>query len=247
MAKLARPVARKRVKKTAKAGPASGRPKAHGRPNAHGRAKAAPRSKPAAPAKPSRSKRAAAPPPSPNPSRAAKAKPAPPADPAMDPGRKAVELFEKGFRALHQRQYDKAAEILASLVTSYPEEKELHERARVFLAVCERQAAIASAAAPRTFDERVCAATLALNRGESGRAFDLLASLEREQPDHDHVHYLLAIAHAAAGANDRALGHLRRAVELRPSNRAQAGQDVDLETLRADPAFQALVNGAQGR
>jgi tetratricopeptide (TPR) repeat protein len=161
--------------------------------------------------------------------------------PASDPSRKAVEIFEKGFRALQQRQYDKAAEILAALVTSYPDEKELHERARVFMAVCERRAA--AAPAPRTVEERLCAATLALNRGDSRQALDLLAGLSREYPEHDHVHYLLAIAHGAAGETDRALGHLRRAIELRPSNRLQAGQDADLEALRTSPAFHALING----
>lgn len=173
----------------------------------------------------------------------AKAKPSAPRPPVADPGRKAVEVFEKGFRALQQRQYAKAAEILSSLVTSYPDEKELHERARVFLTVCERQAAVA--APPRTFEERLCAATLAINRGEAGRAIQMLGDLAREQPDHDHVHYLLAIAHGAAGASSDALAHLRRAIELRPSNRLQAGQDADLEALRGNPAFHALIDGSR--
>ncbi|HOC19035.1 MAG TPA: tetratricopeptide repeat protein [Vicinamibacterales bacterium] len=169
--------------------------------------------------------------------------PLPPPPPPPDPSRKAVELFERGFRALQQRDYAKAAEILASLVTSYPDEKELHERARVFLAICERQAA--AAPQPQTLEERVCAATLAINRGETGQALRMLADLAREHPDHDHVHYLLAIAHGAAGHTGDAVAHLRRAIELRPSNRVLAGQDADLEALRDDPGFHALLNGSR--
>lgn len=234
MAKRARPAApRKPVKKASTAARGtSARPQAHSKP--------APRPKPhVAKAKPSHGKAPkAAPAPRPVPARAAKAKPVAPRAVA-DPGRKAVEIFERGFRALQQRQYGKAAEILTSLVTSYPEEKELHERARVFLAVCERQAA--TAAAPRTFEDRLCAATLALNRGEAAAALELLQSLDHENPEHDHVQYLLAIAHCAGGNSERAVKHLRRAIELRPSNRVQAGQDVDLEALRGDPSFHELL------
>jgi predicted Zn-dependent protease len=177
----------------------------------------------------------------PAPAVVARQKPVPPRPPTPDPGRKAVEVFEKGFRALQQRQYDKAAEILRSLVTSYPDEKELHERARVFLTICERQAA--QARPPRTLEERLGVATLALNRGEAGQAIRMLGDLAREHPEHDHVHYLLAIAHGAAGEGSNAIAHLRRAIELRPSNRLLAVQDADLEALRGDPAFHALIDG----
>ncbi len=218
MAKRARPAApRKPVKKAAKPAGKAGRAKvSHSKPRT------------AAPARP-------------QPRSAAKPKLVPPAPPAPDPGRKAVELFEKGFRALQQRQYEKAAEVLSSLVTSYPDEKELHERARVFLAICERQAA--QRQAPATFEERLCAATLAINRGDSSQAIRLLGDLARERPEHDHVHYLLAIAHGSAGESSSALAHLRRAIELRPSNRLAAGQDADFEALRANPTFHALIDG----
>ncbi len=220
MAKRARPAAsRKPVKKAAK--PV--------RANNH--------------AKPSRPKAKPAPPARRDPPTTAKQKPAPLAPPPLDPGRKAVELFEKGLRALQQRQHAKAGEFLSSLVTSYPDEKELHERARVFLAICKRQAA--AAPSPRTLEERLGAATLAINRGDAGQAIALLGGLAREHPEHDHVHYLLAIAHGAAGDRAVALAHLRRAIELRPSNRLQAGQDADLETLRGDPAFHALIDGSR--
>ncbi len=227
MAKRARPAAaRKPVKKPAKPPRATSRAKA-AKPKQLKKKPA--RAKAAAPAVVARPR--PAPPPL----------PPPPLPPPPDPGRKAVELFEQGFSALQQRDYARAAEILASLVTSYPEEKELHERARVFLAICERQAA--AAPQPQTLEERICAATLAINRGETAQAIGMLGDLVREHPDHDHIHYLLAIAHSAAGHGGDAVAHLRRAIELRPSNRVLAGQDADFDVLRDDPAFHALMDG----
>ena len=52
----------------------------------------------------------------------------------------AVEKFERGFQALQQRQFGKAAELLRAVLNDYADEKELQERARVYLAICERQA-----------------------------------------------------------------------------------------------------------
>jgi len=152
----------------------------------------------------------------------------------------AVETFEKGFHALQRRQYGQAKELLHKLVTSYPDEKELHERARVYLAICERQAA-ATAAEPRTFEERLCAATMAINGGSYDSGLRMLQALERDHAEHDHVQYLLAIAHAGQGNAPTAIAHLKRAIELRPANRLQATQDADLEALRHDPAFLALL------
>jgi hypothetical protein len=102
----------------------------------------------------------------------------PPAGPSSRES--AVVLFERGFRSLQQREFAGAAALLRSVIASFPEEKELHERARVYLAICERQ--MAPATAPRTFEERVCAATLAINRGAYDEGLKLLQGLEREAP-----------------------------------------------------------------
>ena len=170
------------------------------------------------------------------------AKPSPagaPPLPASAQRNLAVETFEKGFQALQRRQYERASEMLSKVVTSYPDEKELHERARVYLAVCQRQ--VATVPKPKTFEERLCAATLAINKGSWDSGLELLEGLERDNASHDHVQYLLAIAHAARGDRNTAISHLRRAIELRPSNRLQARQDPDLDGLRQEPAFIALL------
>jgi tetratricopeptide (TPR) repeat protein len=171
----------------------------------------------------------------------AKAKPPVTVDPvpAQAARNLAVEIFEKGFQALQHRQYGKARDLLSGLVTSYPDEKELHERARVYLAICERQAA--TSAEPRTFEERLCAATMAINKGWYQNGLEMLQALERDHAEHDHVQYLLAIAHAARGNTPTAIAHLKRAIELRPANRLQATQDADLDVLRQDQAFLDLL------
>src|SRR5438128_928981 len=50
----------------------------------------------------------------------------------------AVAIYEKGIEALQRHDYNHALELLQSVLRQYPEEKELHERVRLYLNICER-------------------------------------------------------------------------------------------------------------
>jgi mannose-6-phosphate isomerase-like protein (cupin superfamily) len=53
--------------------------------------------------------------------------------------------------------------------------------------------------------------------------------------------YNLACCEALAGRKDDAIGHLRLAIEKRPTLRDNAKEDTDLDPLRDEPAFKELV------
>lgn len=156
----------------------------------------------------------------------------------------AIDAFERGFRALQQRQFARAAELLGAVVSNFPDEKELLERARVYLSICARQAGLRDSR-PRSFDERVNAATVAINRGAFDEGLASLRKLEGEEPGCDHVHYMLCVVYASSGEPAKALEHLRRAIELNPEKRCLSAQDADLEPLRQNAGFAALL-GASG-
>lgn len=155
----------------------------------------------------------------------------------------AVDVFERGFTALQRRDFKEASALLSSILEAFPEEKELHERARVYIVVCERQAA-AGNHAPKTFEERMNAATVAINSGSYEQALGLLRSLQREDGENDLVHYMLAVVQTGLGDADAAIPYLRQAVELNAENRYLAAQDADLEPLRQHPDFVALLDSA---
>jgi hypothetical protein len=53
--------------------------------------------------------------------------------------------------------------------------------------------------------------------------------------------YNLACCEALAGMPQDAIGHVRAAIERRPSLRELAREDSDLDSLRDEPAFRELV------
>src|SRR4030095_15602790 len=107
----------------------------------------------------------------------------------------AVAIYERGLEALQRHDYQGAGNLFESVLRLYPEEKELHERVRLYLNICQRQARPREAS-PQTVDERLYAATLAINGGQYDQAIAHLRLVRDEDPDNDHALYMLAVAHA---------------------------------------------------
>jgi tetratricopeptide (TPR) repeat protein len=152
----------------------------------------------------------------------------------------AVAIYERGLEALQRHDYQGAANLFESVLRQYPEEKELHERVRLYLNICQRQAT-PKEATPQTLDERLYAATLAINGGRYDEAIVHLRLVRDEDPDNDHALYMLAVAHAQRDEHAEAVAHLERAIALNPDNRALARNDPDLDPLRDDDAFRAAL------
>jgi len=152
----------------------------------------------------------------------------------------AVALYERGLEALQRHDYRQAADLFQSVLRQYPEEKELHERVRLYLNICQRQAAPRESS-PQTVDERLYAATLAINGGQYDQAISHLRLVRDEDPDNDHALYMLAVAHAQRNEPAEAVAHLERAIALNPENRGLARNDPDLEPLREDDAFRIAL------
>lgn len=157
----------------------------------------------------------------------------------------AVAGYERGMRALQEHRYSEAAEAFRAVLAQFPEEKELNDRVRLYLAVCERN--LQSTPEPKTLDELVYAATLALNTGDRITALRHLTDVVAQDPNHDGALYMLCVAYALSDDRDEALSYLQRAIEQNPANRALALQDADLERLMQDEAARAAVQTATTR
>lgn len=154
-----------------------------------------------------------------------------------------MAVYERGLEALQRHDYPAAIERLESVLRLYPEEKELHERVRLYLNICQRQAST-RVTAPQTIEERLYASTLAINGGKYDEAISHLHLIRDEDPDNDHALYMLAVAHTQRGEHAQAIAHLDRAIALNPENRGLARRDPDLEPLRRDDAFRAALDAA---
>jgi Tfp pilus assembly protein PilF len=147
------------------------------------------------------------------------------APPRAKPGfYEAVAIYERGVQALQRHNFQTAADFFRNVLEHYPEERELLERARLYFRVCERETA-RQPPAPKNPEERIYAATMALNAGDYTQAMDHLQRALAEDPDSDHAHYTMAVVLGMRSRVDEAIEHLRQAIALNQENRALARQD----------------------
>jgi tetratricopeptide (TPR) repeat protein len=156
------------------------------------------------------------------------------------PSAEAVNVFRQGMEALQRHEYAVGAAAFRALLHQFPSERPLLDRSRVYLELCQRQLD-RKPTEPRTVEERLTAATAALNAGDHGRAAAWAREVLAENPRQDLALYLLAATEARRGALDQALSYLGQAIAVSPEAKAQARHEPDFEALRHLEAFHELT------
>jgi tetratricopeptide (TPR) repeat protein len=160
--------------------------------------------------------------------------------PVQEPEAEALALFERAMTTLQRKVYGDAARLFRELLDRRMADGTLLDRARVYAGLCEREIR-KQPVAPRTVEERLTAATLALNNRNDGDAQRLAQSVLAEDVNQDLARYLLAAVAARRGKLEDALTHLQEVIRLNPDVRVQARLDDDFEALRHNEAFQSLT------
>src|SRR5450759_3496868 len=146
--------------------------------------------------------------------------------------------FDRGVAALQKKKFEEAERNFQDLIQKYADEKELVDRARVYLAVCERQKKARPALTePEDF---YYAAVLEKNRGNVPEAIEHLKHAARKNGG-GRVDFLLACCYAQSGEPGTALEHLKTAIDEDQRHRILARHDSDFDPVRDSPEFQELL------
>jgi|SRR6476659_585838 len=147
--------------------------------------------------------------------------------------------FDRGIGALQKKRFEEAEKNLLDRSQKYPDEKELVDRARVYLAVCERQKRAARPALiePEDF---YYAAVIEKNRGNVSEAIEHLKRAAKKNGG-GRVDFLLACCYAQNGETGTALEHLKMAIVEDQRHRILARHDRDFDPVRDSPEFQELL------
>lgn len=164
-----------------------------------------------------------------------------PRQPKVNPIRTAsLKQYEAAVRLLYSHEYEKAKGAFEKVIATFGDDKEVVERSRIHLRLCEQKIA-RKPAAPRTLDEHYNLAIALMNEGKYEESLDHLNKALKSNPKCDYVIYALAITHCRTGNFDRALANLQAAIGLKPENRFLAQRDSDFEVLKQDSRFVSLV------
>jgi tetratricopeptide (TPR) repeat protein len=154
---------------------------------------------------------------------------------------KAVQLLEKGIKAMQKKNYAQASTAFSSLLDKFPGDYALKDRAASMIRACERLTA-PKPAEPTEGSEVLRLAVYHLNRAEFEEARALLDKAKRKPSIKPETTYTFAIYHALLGETDEALEFLAEAIELDESFKFTARTETDLAVLQELPRFQELVD-----
>jgi len=147
--------------------------------------------------------------------------------------------YEKGTTALQKKKFQDAEKHFRALLDGFGDERELADRARLYLAVCQRRTKTAARPASDG-DDGYYAALVEKNRKNFQAAIDQLKKSARKNSD-GKVPYLMACCYAQIHEIENALEALEQAIAEDEGSRALARRDPDFEPLRESPGFQKLT------
>lgn len=156
----------------------------------------------------------------------------------------ALDLFEKGMKALGKRDYEKALGVFDEVVADHAGEAEVVERARSYRALCQRAMGEAKRPTfrPKSFEDLLNHGVFLHNRGDYEEAMRFLKQAAEIHPRNEHVLYCLAATASRAGELATALKALRSAIVANPASRAQAKSDADFDPIRHHDEFSEIVS-----
>jgi tetratricopeptide (TPR) repeat protein len=142
--------------------------------------------------------------------------------------------------ALQRHDYKTASTAFQAVLDGFGGEGFIADRARVYQELAARELRKRHAGTGN-IEERLTAATLALNNNNDDEAARLAMDVLREDRSQDLAVYLLAVIASRRGDIEGALTHLRNAISINPECRLQARQDEEFDPLMDSDDFHALI------
>jgi tetratricopeptide (TPR) repeat protein len=167
--------------------------------------------------------------------------PAPPQKPNFreDPGfAQAVQNYEGAVKAMQEHKFEKAKVLLEKILAAG--QRELMDRARVHLNLCNQQLASVSTSF-KTHEEHFDYAVSLMNGGQFDQARGHMEKILKQNPKADFAYYGMAVVDCLTGQVESSLKHLGESIRLNPQNRFQARNDSDFQNMADDPRFTELL------
>jgi tetratricopeptide (TPR) repeat protein len=157
-----------------------------------------------------------------------------------DEYQKALAAYSQAMKEFHKGEFAKAAESLEAFAGKYPLERELVDRAKVYLSICkgrEKKEIVHL----KTFEDYYNQSVYRINKGEYEGALKLLDKALEMKTDEGKVFYLMADAHSRMGQIDACLDNLKKAIQKDKYFRILAQNEPDFESIWEDKKFKLIT------
>ena len=152
---------------------------------------------------------------------------------------KALSAYGEAMREFHKGKFDKSEELLAAFVVKFDSEKELVDRAKVYLDIIKERGKKETVTL-KTGDDYFYYAVYKINSGAYEEAVKLLEKAVDMKADEGKCFYLTADAYMLQGKTDEALEFLKKAFQKDKVYKILAQNETDFESIWEDKKFKII-------
>jgi tetratricopeptide (TPR) repeat protein len=160
-----------------------------------------------------------------------------------DEYQKALAAYGQAMKDFHKGEFEKAAVALAEFSEKYAAERELVDRARIYIELCKNRDK-KERMSLKTVDDYYFYAVYKINQADYDGALKLLEKALDLKGGEGKIHYLMADIHCILGRTDEALESLKKAIQQDRFFRILAQNEIDFEPLWEDKKFKVLTRVA---
>lgn len=159
-----------------------------------------------------------------------------------DEYQKALNAFGDAMKNFHQGKNDRAEEHLLAFLEKYPNERELADRARMYVKICqERIGKSRERLSLKTDEDYFYYSVYRINQGDLEGAGKLLEKARDMAPKDGRVYYLSAEVACLQGQIEDCLEYLKKAVHLDKVYGILAQNEADFQPLWDDKKFKLII------
>ena len=146
---------------------------------------------------------------------------------------KALAAYGEAMKEFHRGRFDKAQAMLKEFLENHDSEKELVDRARLYLQMIQERGKTETVSL-KTIDDYIYYSVYKINSGAPEEALKLLEKALDMKEEEGRVHYLMADAHMLMGKPDEAMECLKKAFQKDKVYRILAQNEADFDSLWDD-------------
>jgi len=145
----------------------------------------------------------------------------------------AIKIFRKG-------DFAKAQELFKAFLEKHPEEKELVDRAKIYLSLTESRLDKESIQL-KTFEDYYQYGVYKLNQEDYDQALKLLIKAKEKEPKEGKIPYLMSLIYSQMGDVEKCLEALKEAVHLDKFYGILAQNETAFESIWEDKKFKVIT------
>jgi tetratricopeptide (TPR) repeat protein len=146
---------------------------------------------------------------------------------------KALAAFAEAMKEFHKGRLEKAKELLEAFLEKHDTEKELVDRAKMYLQMT-REKGKKETVSLKTIDDYVYHSIYKINSGGHEEALKFLEKALDMKEEEGRIYYLMADAHILMGKAEEAMECLKKAFQKDKVYRILAQNEIDFEPLWND-------------